>query len=298
MTDDRPLARRISPPLRRYRGTVTDPDRWDHVRLREGDVIVCTPAKAGTTWTQTMVAMLLKGTVDLPETLTRISPWIEASFKPPEEVFPAFEAQTGRRVVKSHTPADGIPVWEGVHFVAVARHPLDILLSIRKHIANRSSIDDHPMKAPLPESFEYFLAHDPGTDDVDSDALMSSTTHYLAARSGHWPDVLALNYADMKRDHLGTVEQLNAHLETERDPHFLERVAAASDFGAMKKEASKFIPEGGSGLWRDEDAFFAKGKSGGWRDRITGDQLDGFERRLAELLPDPDDRLWLLNGAG
>ncbi len=297
MNDDRPLARLINPAARRYRGSVTDPDRWEHVRLREGDVIVCTPAKAGTTWTQTMVAMLLKGTTELPEALTRISPWVEASFQPAEDVFPDFEAQTGRRVVKSHTPADGIPVFEGVHFIAVARHPLDILLSIRKHIANRSTIDDHPMKAPLEDSLAFFLSHDPGTDDVDSDALISSTSHYLAARSGLWPDALVLNYADMKRDHLGTVERLNAHLGTERDPEFLARVVAASDFGAMKKDASKFIPEGGSGLWRDENAFFAKGKSGGWRDEFSGDQLAAFEARLAELLPDPSARTWLLNGA-
>ena len=51
-------------------------------------------------------------------------------------------AQKGRRVVKTHAPADGFPIWEGVTVVAVYRHPLDVFFSLRKHVDNKSVIDD------------------------------------------------------------------------------------------------------------------------------------------------------------
>ena len=46
----------IQPPLRSYRGSITTPQRWATWQPRQGDIVVCTPPKCGTTWTQTMVA--------------------------------------------------------------------------------------------------------------------------------------------------------------------------------------------------------------------------------------------------
>jgi hypothetical protein len=286
----------LRPAERTYRGSVTDPARWQHYNPRGGDVIVCTPAKAGTTWTQSIVTMLLLGTTDLPDRLTRISPWIEASFSPEEDIFPPFEAQTHRRVLKSHTPADGIPVWEGVRFISVCRHPLEILLSLRKHIANRVDLDDHPMKAPIADTLSYFLATRFAPDQVDDDNLEAVTEHARRARSDRWPDAIHLHYSDMKRDLAGTVALLNERLGTGHSDAFVAEVAAATDFGAMKSKAETFVPEGGKGLWKDEAAFFASGRSGGWQARFTPDQVADFEARLAELVPEPDLRRWIVEG--
>ena len=296
MTKPMQSARMISPPERLYRGAVTDPDRWKHYRPRAGDVIVCTPSKAGTTWTQSIVAMLLMGTTRLPDRLTRISPWVDASFSPEEDIFPPFEAQTHRRVLKTHTPADGFPVYEGVRLISVCRHPLDVLLSYRKHIANRATIEDHPMKAPLAESLAHFLAAEFDPDEVDDDCLGIIVAHTRAARSDRWPDAVHLHYSNMKHDLEGAVRQLNSQLGTGHGDAFVAEVADATEFGAMKSNPGVFIPEGGKGLWKDEAAFFASGKSGGWRDAFSDDQIAAFEARLAELEPDPAIRAWIVDG--
>ena len=153
------MAHRTIPAATTYRGELTTPERWVTWEPRDGDVLVCTPPKSGTTWTQTMLAMLLNGGPDLPDTLGAVSPWVDADLGvAPDEVARTIAALPGRRVLKTHTPADGFPVWDGIKVVAVYRHPLDIFFSLRKHIANRHLSDDHPMKAPLSEALAALLS--------------------------------------------------------------------------------------------------------------------------------------------
>ena len=140
-------AKILKPAETTYRGTITDPDRWGHYNPRVGDVLVITPAKSGTTWTQSIVAMLLNGGPDLPAPVTELSPWVDANFFPVEDVFPRLEAIKGRRVIKTHTPADGYPVWDGVKTISVYRHPLEVVISLRKHVQNYKDSGDHPILA-------------------------------------------------------------------------------------------------------------------------------------------------------
>jgi len=44
-----------------YHKALTDSVRWNFVPLRDGDTIVTTSYKAGTTWMQTIVANLIFG---------------------------------------------------------------------------------------------------------------------------------------------------------------------------------------------------------------------------------------------
>ena len=146
-------ARLIEPAKRTYRGTMTIPERWPTWVPRQGDILVCTPPKSGTTWTQTILTMLVYGGSDLPDKVPFLSPWVDAHLGVgPDEVAAALERQPGRRVVKTHTPADGFPVWEGVTVIAVYRHPLDVFFSLRKHMRNKAVQDaDSPMMLPVSE---------------------------------------------------------------------------------------------------------------------------------------------------
>lgn len=44
------------PPRRTYTDAVTDSTRWAAFVPREGDIVVSTPPKSGTTWTQGILA--------------------------------------------------------------------------------------------------------------------------------------------------------------------------------------------------------------------------------------------------
>ena len=72
------LAPVLAPAVRAYRGSTTDPLRWVTWSPRKGDILVCTPPKCGTTWTQAMLAMLVNGSSNLPEKVPVLSPWVDA----------------------------------------------------------------------------------------------------------------------------------------------------------------------------------------------------------------------------
>ncbi|QJF52575.1 sulfotransferase domain-containing protein [Roseobacter ponti] len=292
-------ASEIRPAQHRYSGKITDPDRWALYAPRRGDIIVCTPAKCGTTWTQSIIALLLNGGHDLNAPVTHISPWIDADFEDAEsEAAPGrLAARPGRRVIKTHTPGDGFPVWDGVHVVAVYRHPLDVVLSLRKHLMNMVRISDHPMKEALPAALRYFLQAPFSPDDVDTDALKLLTEHYrrtVAARPGG--QVTVLHYADMIADHAGTVARLARVLGIDADEEAQARVVAATAFTSMKRRAADFAPQGGTGLWKNDTAFFDSGGTEKWRGVFSEADLAAFEARLAELVPEPGLRHWLQYG--
>ena len=64
-------------PVRRYQGTVYDSVRWDGFELRPGDIVIASPPKCGTTWTQMICALLILQEAELPRPLDRLSPWID-----------------------------------------------------------------------------------------------------------------------------------------------------------------------------------------------------------------------------
>ncbi|HXQ45997.1 MAG TPA: sulfotransferase domain-containing protein, partial [Caulobacteraceae bacterium] len=87
-----------------YKTPIYDSDRWEGFTHRAGDILVCTPPKCGTTWTQMICALLVHQTPDLPQPLTRLSRWVERVTQPIEAVNAELGAQPFRRVLKTHTP--------------------------------------------------------------------------------------------------------------------------------------------------------------------------------------------------
>ena len=291
-------AREIRPALAAYRGDVTCPERWATWTPRRGDVVVCTPPKSGTTWTQTMVAMLLAGRAEIPQRIGVVSPWVDSVLGEAETVRADLAAQPGRRVVKTHTPADGFPVWEGVSVIAVYRHPLDVFVSLLSHVANRATAGAfHRLRRPLDEALAGFLEDPVDREAYDEDSLATIARHYReTALSDRLPDRLVLHYADMVADHRGAVARLAEAIGVEASPALLDEIVAATAFEAMRAEAHRYVPAPGTGFWHDDAGFFARGGAGRWRETVPERVLPRYAERLAELIPDPAARRWLEEG--
>ena len=139
-----------------YLDVIADSARWDSFRPRKGDIVVATPPKCGTTWVQMMCALLVHQTAALPLPLTRLSRWLDRHTEPIEKVVADFEAQPFRRIVKTHTPLDGLPYCEDATYVFCGRDPRDALLSMADHLANVSeaSMIDARRRGNFPEDFK------------------------------------------------------------------------------------------------------------------------------------------------
>ena len=72
-------------PMRAVVSPVLDSTRWDKFEPRDGDIVVATFAKVGTTWTQRIVDLLVHQSPDVRPVLD-IAPWLDSTiFNPIED---------------------------------------------------------------------------------------------------------------------------------------------------------------------------------------------------------------------
>src|SRR5437588_13074626 len=90
-----------------YRCHHLDSTRWDDVVPRPEDIIITTSLKAGTTWTQRIVSLLVFQTLELPNTLHWDSPWPDCrNIVGRDDKMAIVEGLGNRRIVKSHRAID------------------------------------------------------------------------------------------------------------------------------------------------------------------------------------------------
>src|SRR5580698_5044811 len=121
-------------PTRTYQNPFMDARRWDGYRPRDGDIVVATYPKSGTTWMQRIVDLLIHQTPDA-RPIMETYPFLEVVMMAPIEVqLATLEAQTHRRALKSHLPFDSLPVFDTVKYIHVARDGRDACFSMHNHI--------------------------------------------------------------------------------------------------------------------------------------------------------------------
>jgi aryl sulfotransferase len=113
----------------RYQSLDEDSDRWEGIPFRDGDIVISTRSKTGTTWVQMICALLVFQTADLPAPLAELSPWLDHLITPRDAVYAQLAAQQHRRFIKTHTPLDGVPLDPRATYIVTARHPLDMAVS-------------------------------------------------------------------------------------------------------------------------------------------------------------------------
>ena len=283
-----------------YLGPLTDNRRWDMVTIRHDDVFVVTPPKSGTTWMQTIVALLFSGDPEVETELSVKMPWVDIRIREMAEVADRLEAMPHRRSMKSHTPMDGLPVHDKAQYLCVFRHPLDAHFSYRKHVRNiPMTFFDlwYPEEDPDGVTFRRFL--DGGAEGFDGDAmpLAHILQHYKAARAlADRPNVTLFHYADMSRDLPGTFETVAELLGITHPAPVMDRLVQAAGFDHMKANADRYAPSGGKGFMKSDSDFFHSGSSGKWHGVLSDAELAAYDARMeAEL--SPEDRAWLEYGS-
>src|SRR5215469_15474040 len=120
----------VRPALRVYRSWTLDSRYWNSYAARPDDIIIATAPKCGTTWAQQIVSSLVFKDAHV-RPIPAVSPWVEARFRfTAEEVSAAIEALPHRRFLKTHLPLDGLPLYEEVRYLHVARDGRDAALSM------------------------------------------------------------------------------------------------------------------------------------------------------------------------
>ncbi len=281
---------------RLYLGPLTDNRRWERVAIRPDDVIVVTPPKCGTTWMQTIVALLLSGDPAVETELSIRMPWVDIRLRDIGEVAERLEAMAERRSMKSHTPMDGVPLDGAAQYICVFRHPLDAHFSFRNHVRNTPlRWFDHwyPEEDTGGTAFKRFLDGGPEGFDTDAMPLAHILRHYGAARAvAERENVHLFHFADMRRDLAGVFARVAKILGVMHPPELMARLVEAATFDNMKADAARFCPSGGKGFFRSDAGFFASGANGQWEGKLSAAELEAYDAAMQAAL-DPEARRWL-----
>ena len=296
---------------RAYITPVCDSTRWDHFKPRAGDIIVCTPPKCGTTWTQMICAMLVHGSPDLPKPLTQLSRWLDRHTLPIEDQLAELEAQSHRRIIKTHTPLDGLPYYPEVRYVFCGRDPRDAFLSFVDHLGNVSphAMADINRRMGIPEGQEmaidanelFPLWSTTGSQDWTYDgAPFGLPMLYMVEtywRYRHLPNLLFLHYADLTHDLDGEMRRTAAFLGIEIDEEKWPQLVEAASFQGMKGKAQEIAPDADLGEWRKSGDFFRSARMGAWQTGLSAQNQALYEDVNSKRL-DPEMKAWAELGRG
>jgi aryl sulfotransferase len=192
-----------------------DSTMWNGFRFRDGDIVIGTYAKSGTTWTQQIVGQLVfNGAehVNVPE----LSPWVDLRVPPREVKLPAIEAQTHRRFLKTHLPVDALVFSPRAKYIYIGRDARDVVWSMYNHHANANAawyqaLNDSPGRVgppiePPPASIQQYFH-----DWLDRDGhpfwpFWENVRSWWEVRD--LPNVLLLHFSELKADLSGQIRRI------------------------------------------------------------------------------------------
>ena len=274
---------------------------WNNFKFRDGDIVIATYAKSGTTWMQQIVGQLL---FDGDETtaVSHLSPWVDLRIIPPE-VIAGLEDQTHRRFVKTHLPVDALVFSPKAKYIFVGRDGRDAAWSLFNHHSNAKD--------------DYFAAFnntpglvgprlERGSDDVHEFykawfagngfpywPVWENIRSWWAVR--HLPNVKFIHFNDMKTDLASSVRQIANFLGIKPDAATFEKIVAHCTFDYMKSHAEQAAPMGGI-MWKGgAQTFVNKGTNGRWRDTLSASDIAAYEAKALKELG-PVCSKWLAHG--
>jgi aryl sulfotransferase len=288
-------AQRVAPQPVRYVSSDEDSARWIGFPFRDGDIVISTRSKTGTTWVQMICALLIFQVPQLPAPLGRYSPWLDRVIYPREELFARLESQEHRRFIKTHTPLDGIPLDSRATYVVTGRHPLDMAVSLYHQIDNidrswQRQRDGQPAPredVPARKQLREWLL-----DWIDSDAdpgqEMDSLPGVMWHLSDAWsrrgePNVLLIRYDDLCADLGGQMRMLAARLGITVPEQAWPGLVEAATFEHMQANAEQVIGTGR--ILKSSSAFFRRGKSGAGRETLTDEEIAHYHARTSQVAP-------------
>ena len=295
-----------------YETFIFDSARWEGFVFRPDDILVCTSYKTGTTWTQMVCALLVHQAPEPPKPLSVMSPWLDMRTGKKEDIFTELESQTHRRIIKTHTPLDGLPYRDDVHYVFCGRDPRDVFMSMEHHLgnmdferlaevlaANGEKLMDPPPPPPedINERFKNWLTVPNFEWEEDGAPFWSHFQHCATYwKFRHLPNIHFLHYADMKADLEGEMRRLAKTLGIDVAEDLWPALVEAATFKSMKSNAENTAPDANNKTWLSTSNFFHKGTSDQWVDALS-DASKSFYSEVTRERYDAEMLDWLEKGS-
>jgi aryl sulfotransferase len=275
---------------------------WNDLKFRGDDIIIATYGKAGTTWTQQMIAQMLLGP-DPELAVAEMSPWLDLRVPPKEVKLPVVEAQTHRRFLKTHLPVDALVYSPNNKYLYIGRDARDVVWSVYNHHVNANSkwyeaLNDTPGRVgppiePPPADIRRYWLDWMERDGFPFWPFWENVRSWWAIR--HLPNLMFVHFADLKRDLPGQMLAMAKFLKISVKEEDWPRILEYCSFEWMKANATKSVPLGGAFWDAGAQVFINKGVNGRWRDTLTAADNEAYESRAKQELGE-DCAHWLMTG--
>ncbi|KAM8876376.1 sulfotransferase 1C2 [Synchiropus picturatus] len=260
---------------------------WDAVwafRPDPSDLLIATYPKAGTTWTQEIVDLLLNnGDAEICKRApTPIrSPFLEINSPPPiPSGLDLLKKMDPPRVIKTHLPFQLVPLgfWENkCKTIYVARNAKDNLVSYYH-------FDCMNLTQPEPGPWEGYVQK-----FMRGDLGWGSWYDHV---KGFWEEreknnILYLFYEDMKENPRREVERIMRYLDLSLSDEVINRIVELTSFKKMKENPManySCIPE--NVFDQSISPFMRKGEVGDWTNHFTPEQSKMFDEDYEKQMRD------------
>src|SRR6185437_6665238 len=202
-------------------------------------------------------------------------------------------ARGQRRVMKSHVPADAVPIAAEARYLFIGRNGKDLGISFHNYLKQFSaetmetinrvhaewSGDATALVIPgdMRTFFDLWLEND-GWGCCDLFGIVKS---WWARR--HLPNVLLVHYQRLLSDLGGEVARIARFIGVDPAGLRMDRILEHASFGYMRARAERMAPFGGAHM-DDPKAFFHKGPARDFRSELTPQQIERFDRLALEKL--------------
>ncbi len=266
--------------------------RWNDFQFREGDVVIATYPKVGANWTQQIVWQLVHGGPPGVDGLRNVA-WLDMRIAPFKPIVDAYDAQTDRRIIKTHLPLDALVFSPTAKYVVVGRDARDMVWSAYNHQSLNTdevlALFNGPPGRPgalvsrpdrdIRDYYLHFLEH----DDLPGFGFEPFWPHV----QGWWnvrglPNVLLVHYADLKTDLRREIRRIAKFLAIAIDEATLPAVVEHCSFDYMREGANNH-------------PNFHKGVNGRWRDILSPAEIARCDEVALQNLT-PDCARWLAGG--
>ena len=294
-----------------YQNHHIDSTRWDSFKPRADDVVISTAYKSGTTWMQEIALQLVHHGRAVPWR-DDVSPWFERTRRPLDEVLQELEAQTSRRVIKSHLALDGILYFPQVKYIIVGRDARDVAMSLWNHYSNYTEkfyIDlNHSPRLigpPIPHSpptihefFQNWITRGWFSWESEGYPFWGNLHHTQSWWNyRHLDNILFVHFADLLRDVRGEMARIAKFLNADVTPEEIESIATRVDLDTMRNAEIERDKDGGltDSFKGGAKTFYFKGTNGRWK-TVLGDGDLALYRQAVRRVLTPDCAQWLENG--
>ncbi len=290
-----------------------DSRNWDRLTPRDGDIVISTSYKSGTTWMQNIVLRLLFRDPPRPA-VSAVSPWLDKRSPDLDAVIARLEAQEHRRFIKSHLPLDAVPYSAALRYIVVVRDPRDVFMSFWNHYSEMTepliawmNDPERLLGAPMPRCPDdihalWRLWISRGWFPWESEGYPHSGNMYHTRswwNFRHLENVLFVHFNDLLAALPEEIGRVADFLGIAVSPAEVAAIAEEVRFDALRKNAASAapMPEAAANfVWRNGlETFFNKGTNGRWRDVLTADELAMYARAKRRWLP-ADCALYLETG--